>query len=145
MKTVPVLIDRREFSEYSRQSERADVFSRTELEHTFRLLRRSHPGFALQIQNILMTNPLFKPAGLVGEKRTDNFQINLEMDQIKSIISALTTQASVTELKNIQGNITALGNLVILKATLNDWVTLAKLYIDTEGVLEPIIKKVANL
>ena len=75
----------------------------------------------------------------------DNFQIHLEIEQIKSIISALTRLASVTELTKIQGNITALGNLVILKATLNDWVSLAKLYIDTEGSLEPIIQNVANL
>ena len=62
-----------------------------------------------------------------------------------SIISALASQASVTELKNIKGNITALGNLVILKTMVSDWVALAELYIDTEGSMEPVIQCAANL
>jgi len=145
MKSVPVLINKKEFIDYNQKSIRADVFSRSALEHTFRLLRPSHPHIALVIQNVLMSTPLSKPAGLMGDSRTDNFELDLDPEQIQAIIKALTAQASVTELKNIQGNISALGNLVLLKSMLGDWVELARLYIDAEGSMEPVIQYAANL
>ncbi|MFV2055079.1 MAG: hypothetical protein ACC707_01375 [Thiohalomonadales bacterium] len=145
MKSVPTLINRQELNEYNRLCERPDVFSRAAIEHSFRLIRRSNPSIALTLQNIMNSAILPKPATLVGDKRTDNFKISLEADEIKTIIAALAAQASMTELKKIQSNITALGNLVILKTTVNDWIELANLYIDTEGSMEPIIQYAANL
>lgn len=145
MKSVPSIINRHELNDYNRLCARADVFSRAALEDTFRLLRKSKPGVALKIQNILNSNPLRKPAALVGDKRTDSFQLVMEADEIQTVIAALAAQASVTDLEKIQGNVTALGNLVILKTLMSDWVDMAKLFIDTEGTMEPLIRRAANL
>ena len=145
MKSVPALINSQDLYEYNQVCERPDVFSRSALEQTFRLIRPSHPSIALTLQNILYGVSVPKPAVLVGDKRTDNFQISLEAEEIQAIIAALASQASMTELKKIQGNITALGNLVILKTMVNEWVDLANLFIDTEGTMEPDIQYAVNL
>ena len=114
---------------YAETCRRADVFSRGGLEQTFRLLRKSHPALALTVQNVLHQIPIKKPEEFAGDRRTDNFLIDLEGEQIQAILEALVSLADVNKLRKINGNVTELGNLVIVKSLIQDWILVAQAYI----------------
>ena len=116
-------------ADYAETCRQADVFSRGGLEQTFRLLRKSHPALALMVQNILHHTPIPKPAEFAGDTRTDNFLIDLDGEQIQAILEALVSLADVNKLRKINGNVTELGNLVIVKSLIQDWILVARAYI----------------
>lgn len=122
-------INRDSISDYAQTCRQMDVLSRSGLEQSFRILRKSHPSLALIVQNILNQAPIVKPAEFSGDPRTDNFLVDLQAEQIQSILHALISLADTSKLRKINGNVTELGNLVIVKTLIQDWVLVANAHI----------------
>jgi len=111
------------------------VFSRGALLQTFRLLRKSHPSLALKVQNILSQNSIPKPEEFAGDPRTDNFEVNLNGEDLQAILQALVSMADLNKLRTLRGNVTELGNLVIVKALIQDWIEVARFYMQQQNEL----------
>lgn len=121
--------------EYAFNCALPQVFSRGALQQTFRLLRQSHPALALKVQNILSQTAIPKPEEFRGDPRTDNFEINLEGEDLQAILEALVSMADLNKLRTLRGNVTELGNLVIVKALIQDWIEVARHYMQQQTAL----------
>ena len=118
--------------EYAYNCALPQVFSRGALQQTFRLLRKSHPTLALKVQNIMNCTPIPKPDEFAGDPRTDNFEIDLSGEELQAILEALVSMADLNKLRTLSSNVTELGNLVIVKALIQDWIDVARFYMQQQ-------------
>lgn len=79
--------------------------------------------------------PIAKPEEFAGDPRTDNFVIELSAADLQVILEALVSMADVNKLRTLSGNVTELGNLVIVKALIQDWVDVARYYMQQQAEL----------
>jgi len=119
-------------AEYAYHCALPQVFSRGALQQTFRLLRSSHPSLALKVQNIMNQQAIAKPVEFDGDPRTDNFEINLDGEDLQAILESLVSMADLNKLRTLSGNVTELGNLVIVKALIQDWIDVARYYMEQQ-------------
>jgi len=118
--------------EYAYTCSLPQVFSRGALQQTFRLLRKSNPTLALKVQNIMNQVAVPKPDEFAGDPRTDNFEVNLDGEDLQAILEALVAMADLNKLRTLSGNVTELGNLVIVKALIQDWIEVARYYMQRQ-------------
>lgn len=128
--------------EYAYNCALPQVFSRGALQQSFRLLRKSHPALALKVQNIMSQDAIAKPEEFSGDPRTDNFIINLHGEDLQAILEALVSMADLNKLRTLSGNVTELGNLVIVKALIQDWIEVARFYMEQQTELHENSKAV---
>lgn len=125
-----------ELQAYVNRCDELDVFSRSALQQTFILLRKVNPAMALVVQNIINSSMIDKPNELNDEHRTDSFRIQLEVYEIKQIIHSLVSLVPKIGQKKIITNLTLLGNLVVLKSLIEDWIRVANVYIYNYDALD---------
>lgn len=132
MKLVNIVPNSVSVEEYAYNCALPQVFSRGALQQTFRLLRNSHPALALKVQNIMSQAAIEKPEEFDGDPRTDNFEINLDGEDLQAILESLVSMADLNKLRTLNSNVTELGNLVIVKALIQDWIDVARYYMDQQ-------------
>jgi hypothetical protein len=96
------------------------VFSRKELELTFKLLRNYKPSLALAIQNVLVSDQI--PDAPDTNPANDHFYVNIEARTIGKIVGALTEMGQKTLVENPMMN----ERQLIIGTLMREWMTLAE-------------------
>lgn len=102
-----------------------DVFSRGSLKLTYDLIRNKDALLALNIRNIMHTEPLPKEAADIGNEHSDRFKVDLDSLQVRAIVEGLAAQVpGSTDDK------TNPGKAVLVKTLVEDWMKLARKMIE---------------
>lgn len=92
------------------------VFSRASLQMTYDFLRHENAQLALQVRNILATEPYPKTSSEIDTKVSDHFCVDMELSQVRSVVEGMVAQENL---------VSDPGKVIMLKVLTQDWMALA--------------------
>ncbi|PCJ35624.1 MAG: hypothetical protein COA99_13720 [Moraxellaceae bacterium] len=98
-----------------------DIFSRGSLQLTYDLIRPSNAQLALSVRNIVGGAPLPKDASQQDNPHSDHFKVHLDSFQVRHIVEELMQRLQQSAI-----NGTNPGQMIIAKALVEEWVSLAR-------------------
>lgn len=125
-------------SQYQQLSVKPEVFSRTSLQFTVKLIKPYNPALALKVQNFLGDSHSFRENLSDPPQATDLFEISVDSPTLKQVVETVAKAGGDMAQQVLAGNNIGPGKLVQTKAIIDKWLLFAKQRMDDSERQKPL-------
>ena len=125
-------------SQYQQLSVKPEVFSRTSLQFTVKLIKPYNPALALKGQNFLGDSHSLRENLSDPPQATDLFEISVDSPTLKQVVETVAKAGGDMAQQVLTGNNIDPGKLVQTKAIIDKWLLFAKQRMDDSERQKPL-------